>query len=200
MEALGYIFAKSEGARAALREAGAEVGATQRVETRATGEGGERPDLVGLDGRGTERLIIKAKFWAGLTENQPVAYLERLAEEPSALVFVGPESRRVSLWAELRERVEGAAGLEWRDETRTPGLPSADVGGGRWLLFMSWSMLLGRMASRVSVAIEADAALDIRQTALPRRPTGRGSIPAAALRGAGARVPAPPDGPAAARV
>jgi len=69
----------------------------------------------------------------------------------------------VSLWAELRERVTGAGGLEWRDATRTPDLPCADVGGGRRLLFMSWSTLLGRMASSAAGALETATELDIRQ-------------------------------------
>ena len=168
VEALGHILAHSVAARAALadllRDGGADVGPIARVTTQTTGEGGERPDLAAVDERGAERLLIEAKFWAGLTENQPVRYLERLPiDEPSALLVVGPESRRASLWAELRKPVDDADGFDWQDATRTPDLPCAAVGGGRRLLLTSWTALLGRMASRANGVLDTDAELDIRQ-------------------------------------
>ena len=168
VDALGHILARSATAREALsdllRDAGADVGPLARVTTQATSEGRERPDLAAVDDRGRERLLIEAKFWAGLTENQPVAYLERLpAGVTSALLVVGPEARRVSLWAELRELVQEAEGLAWQDATTTPELRSADIGRGRKLVLTSWGALLGRMASRASGAHEADVELDIGQ-------------------------------------
>ena len=168
VEALGHILTHSGAARSALadllRDGGADVGLLGRVTAQATGEGGERPDLAAVDEHGTERLLIEAKFWAGLTENQPVRYLERLpGGEPSVLLVVGPESRRASLWAELRRPVEDAAGLEWQDATRRPDLPCAVVGGGRRLLLTSWAALLERMASHASGAHDTEAELDIRQ-------------------------------------
>lgn len=168
VDALGHIFSSSAAARGALtdllHDAGADVGSIAGVTTQATGDDGERPDLAAVDNQGTERLLIEAKFWAGLTENQPVAYLERLpTDEPSALLVIAPEARRVSLWAELRELVDGADGLDWRDASRTPDQPCADVGGAKRLVFTSWAGLLTRMATRASVALDTDAELDIRQ-------------------------------------
>ena len=34
-------------------------------------EDGARPDLARVDQDGEDRVLIEAKFWAGLTENQP---------------------------------------------------------------------------------------------------------------------------------
>ena len=168
VEALGHILAGSAPSRAALsdmlRDAGADVGPIARVVTQAAGEAGEQPDLAAFDEGGAERVLVEAKFWAELTDNQPVAYLERLpTDAPSALLVVGPEARRESLWASLRRRVEAAEALEWRDATRAPELPRADIGRGRSLILTSWRAMLGRMASRASGALDTDAELDIRQ-------------------------------------
>jgi hypothetical protein len=50
--------------------------------------------MWGFDG-GTPRVFIENKFWAGLTENQPVAYLRLLAQyaSPTVLLTVVPASR-----------------------------------------------------------------------------------------------------------
>ncbi|MYA41649.1 MAG: hypothetical protein F4Z31_07855 [Gemmatimonadetes bacterium] len=74
------------------------------MRTQATGEDGGRPDLVGFDEHGAERLLIEAEFWAGLTENQTLSYLRRLASDggaPGALLFVEPAARLQPLWNEL---------------------------------------------------------------------------------------------------
>ena len=86
-EGLGHIISCSEPARhalgAILKAYGLDIGEIARVHTEVIGEEGERPDLVCSDHRGRERLLIEAKFWAGLTANQPVTYLRRL-QEPQA--------------------------------------------------------------------------------------------------------------------
>ncbi len=73
--------------------------------TQVVGEGKERPDLVGVDQNNNELLVCEAKFWAGLTVNQPLAYLKRLSENGNdgekALVFICPHERIPNLWGEL---------------------------------------------------------------------------------------------------
>ena len=64
------------------------------------GKSEERPDLVGRTEHGEELLLIEAKFWAGLTEHQPITYLQRLPPG-GALLFVVPEARLPSIWNEL---------------------------------------------------------------------------------------------------
>lgn len=70
----------------------------------SVGENNERPDMSGVDKDGKEVVLCEMKFYAGLTSNQPNAYLERLEKENGkALVFVCPEQRRISLWSKLKE-------------------------------------------------------------------------------------------------
>ncbi len=70
-------------------------------------EGKGRPDMLGCDDAGEPHLFIENKFWAGLTENQPVSYLRRLVECPMAtiLLVIGPEARQEMLWREFRRRL-----------------------------------------------------------------------------------------------
>ena len=68
----------------------------------AAGEEQERPDMAGKDAAGREVVLCEMKFYAGLTTNQPAAYLERLRKEGGrGLVFVCPKARQTSLWAKL---------------------------------------------------------------------------------------------------
>ena len=109
--ALRHILVQSESARDALERmllaAGVEVDSLTRFQTEAIGEEGERVDLVCYDEHGTERVLIEAKFWAGLTDNQPNTYLARLPEEGhSVLLFVVPAQRMETLWPVLCARAE----------------------------------------------------------------------------------------------
>lgn len=70
----------------------------------SVGEKLERPDMSGLDQAGREIVICEAKFYAGLTSNQPNAYLERLRRNDGiGLVFICPTARKLTLWAKLLE-------------------------------------------------------------------------------------------------
>jgi len=165
VEALGYILSKSPSSISALnrilRSAVAELDSIDLVRTQVTGETGARPDLVGFDEQGKERVLIEAKFWAGLTENQPNGYLERLPRDgPSVLLFVAPEARRDTLWAELQRRVN----VDISDSSETDGLRSAAViDSQRYLMLTSWRSLLGQMANQTSEEGESSAQIDIRQ-------------------------------------
>jgi hypothetical protein len=74
-EALAYILAESPTGRNAFVDfLGTFVEGLPRdftFRTQATGEGNEIPDLVGIDDLAHEVVIAEAKFWAGLTDNQP---------------------------------------------------------------------------------------------------------------------------------
>lgn len=156
VEALGYIL-KSDPARRAMEElarhGGADVGRIARVETQMVGDDKARPDLVGVDRQGRESLLIEAKFWAGLTENQPSAYLERSAK---ALLFVAPASRLESLWSTLRQR----AGVESsRPRVEMTELKSATIGEERHLMLTSWAHLL----KSLEAAVDSHTKVDIDQ-------------------------------------
>src|SRR6266446_3116350 len=104
-EALTFIVDSSEHARTGLMKLLRGIAPdlpSLRFRTQQT-EGSARPDMWGLDG-GTPRVFIENKFWAGLTENQPVEYLRLLAQFPSpvALLVVVPEARLQTVWREFK--------------------------------------------------------------------------------------------------
>ena len=145
VEALGHILSGSEAARGALSEllhaGGASVGQVAQVRTQDASEDGARPDLAGVDRDGEKRILIEAKFWAGLTENQPGGYLERLesAPQPSALLFVAPAQRMDVLWAELCRRLpESALDVALDSHGDADELQSAKIGVGPYLMLTSW--------------------------------------------------------------
>ena len=70
-------------------------------------DGKSRPDMQGCDDEGQTHVFVENKFWAGLTENQPVSYILKLAEctQPTILLVIGPEDRKETLWRELNQRL-----------------------------------------------------------------------------------------------
>lgn len=148
--ALGYILGESKASLAALnslvRTDGVNMPEIVWVQTQVGGEDKTRPDLSGIDKDGKERLLVEAKFWAGLTDNQPDAYLNRLPEDgPSVLLFVAPQVRIPALWPELQRRARKELGPNVRDESA----PNAAVNGTeKRLLLVSWNSLLNGMAER----------------------------------------------------
>lgn len=71
----------------------------------SVGDDNERPDMSGVDCNRNERILCEMKFYAGLTPNQPLGYLERLKKNRgSGLAFICPKARRTMLWARLKER------------------------------------------------------------------------------------------------
>jgi hypothetical protein len=121
-----------------------------------------RPDMWGFDG-GSPRVFIENKFWAGLTENQPVKYLQHLAdyEQPSLLLMVAPEARQDTIWHELTGRLQ-KAGIDAEDRpTSNKEIRSVDTGDGRFMALTSWKAML----SYIEVELEggSDARNDLNQ-------------------------------------
>lgn len=186
---LAYILNKSEAAKSALGDvlcAGGpeDIGPIERVAAEVDGDNEERVDLAAYNKLGEERVLIEAKFWAGLTKNQPGTYLDRLPKDdrPSVLLFVAPERRLPTLWGHVLQRAKDtdsqwetiaesgdlrAAVLLWRpDRKGVKGLlPKKQpfVRGNRWLMLTSWRALLGAMASRADIEGDGLAGEDIRQ-------------------------------------
>ena len=64
-----------------------------------------RPDLTVHDSHGRVRALVENKFWAGLTDAQPVSYLADLPEDPpTSLLFIVPRLRVATVWKELMLR------------------------------------------------------------------------------------------------
>ena len=168
VDALGYILSYSEAARAALADklqgANIWVAPISKVITQAIGAGGERPDLACYDDQNNECLLIEAKFWAGLTGNQPEGYLQRLPDDSqSALLFVAPAARLGSLWSDLQQRLSDQ-GLGLDEPKRSVDWMSAAVrNSNRHLMVISWADLLDGMTQRAESAGDTAANIDIDQ-------------------------------------
>ena len=106
--------------------------------------GNSVPDLTIYDTDGTVRTFVENKFWAGLTDAQPVDYLEELSDDtPSVLLFVVPQQRIYSLWSELKERC-GRHGIQLESESRVKDITWARV-GKRTMAITSWEYVLKRL-------------------------------------------------------
>ena len=106
--------------------------------------GESRPDVTIRDSAGRVRAFIENKFWAGLTEAQPVSYLRELPEDPpSALLFIVPEQRVPTVWRELKDRcAQASPPLDLGNESPMGNVTRIRV-GGRTLLITSWKHILG---------------------------------------------------------
>lgn len=165
--ALRHILEQSESTRNALERmlltAGVETGSLTQFQTEAIGDEGERVDLVCSDANGTERVLIEAKFWAGLTDNQPNTYLARLPKEGhSVLLFVVPAQRMETLWPELCGRAEKEHELTILSESGD--LRSAAIDGNeRKMMATSWRTVLDHMESQASLTGDRAAVRNIEQ-------------------------------------
>lgn len=86
-----------------------ELDNTLQYICQVTGEGDEmeRPDMSGIDSNGKEVMLFEMKFYASLTANQPLTYIERLKNNRGkGLLFVCPSSRITPLWFKIRELCE----------------------------------------------------------------------------------------------
>ena len=111
-----------------------------------------------MDGNGRERVLLEVKFWAGLTANQPVTYLDRLPDDrPSALLVVAPSIRLETLWPELKAR---AGEFPMGNEGSATEVRWVSAGDYRHLILTSWTSLLRRLEG---AADDEQARSDIRQ-------------------------------------
>ncbi len=100
-----------------------------------------RPDLTVHDSHGRVRAFVENKFWAGLTDAQPVSYLGELPDDPpAALLFVVPQRRVTAVWNELRRRCNQEK-LEWLDVPGGSGIGCSRV-GSKAMLIASWTHVL----------------------------------------------------------
>ena len=91
-DALAFVLHSSESARNGMMKLLRGVAPNMpglRFRTQQT-EGSIRPDMWGYD-EGEPRVFVENKFWAGLTDNQPVSYLRQLSEytQPTVLLEDG---------------------------------------------------------------------------------------------------------------
>ncbi len=165
-DALQLVLERSPAAMAGLLGLLAGLGIADlhpaTIRREVTGGEGERPDFVLADRAGRERVVIEAKFWAGLTQNQPNGYLARLGTDTQgALVFVCPPTRVTMLWDEVTRQIQDPV-------TWIPDLP-VGVGGwtshGQLLAVVSWQQVLAAMQESVARVGDLPTAADLDQIA-----------------------------------
>lgn len=121
-----------------------------RFQTQKTDENA-RPDMWGYDAN-VPRVFIENKFWAGLTENQPVTYLERLAKhpQPTLLLMVVPELRQETVWRELRRRIVEAKFSTAKLNVAVVGVRAMAIQSGCILALTSWKTLLDAIGKELT--------------------------------------------------
>ena len=161
-EGLVYILSRSKSARETIRriiKADCELDLPDLTYiTQSSGAKLERPDITGSDDNGKERIIIEAKFWASLTDNQPVEYLNRLKEN-SVLVFVCPTLRVRPIYSEVVKRLNEAS----LPIIETSVEHTIYLGDNRFIIIKTWDEILG--AVKLALSQENNPALlsDISQ-------------------------------------
>ncbi len=150
-DALGYILNKSPEAMQALnnllQQGDFGIEPIARVETQVTYEDRSRPDMAGYDKNNVKRLLVEAKFWAALSEDQASGYSLQFDQPGRALLlFVAPETRIPTLWASITRQMEKQSRLEVIGSP--PGLKRAEVIGTELhLMLVSWVRLLDSIAA-----------------------------------------------------
>ena len=168
-EGLNYILARSSVARHALiqlvaQTSGLEVAGDLTFQTQDLRGDGAMPDLVGVNLHGQQPLVIEAKFWAGLTQNQPKTYINRLPPDaPGVVVFIAPTPRLDGLWSELVSRCRDARLPEARASSSGADPRSLRLTGRRGLTLMSWGRLLGVLVREMEAAGETGLVSDAQQ-------------------------------------
>ncbi|MGB8259478.1 MAG: hypothetical protein WCE75_03975 [Terracidiphilus sp.] len=166
-EALSFILRTSTAASRAftafVREIGLDDPGSLHVDTQQGGLDQSIPDMKCYDVTGRLRVVVENKFWAGLTENQPVTYIHELPAGVSALVlFVVPKARLKLVWNEVAFRCRDA-GIPVSDVEKPQTMKAADIGGGHYLAATSWGVLLDALSVAATSAGEIDARNDIAQ-------------------------------------
>ena len=165
-DALAFILNKSDDCRHALnrllQEGAFDLEPIVRFQTQVTYEDGSRPDMDGYDKSGAKRLLVESKFWATLLHGQASGYFDQLDNEgPGVLLFIAPESRLVTLWAEIERQMADAGKklepIETHDNSRKARVVDSEKG----MMLVSWFLLLRHMAD--SVSGDSQAVSDIQQ-------------------------------------
>ena len=148
-EGLVYLLDNSDLARQGIsnlaRSAQCILPPIQHYRSEVAGENFERPDVVGFSEEGKELVIIEGKFDAGLTDNQPNSYIDRLCQEnPGILIFVVPEKRIPYLWSTIIERAAKACDLSGEREL-PDGLKTVNIRDNHRLVMLSWHGLLNQL-------------------------------------------------------
>ncbi|MBN1361614.1 MAG: hypothetical protein JW993_13530 [Sedimentisphaerales bacterium] len=144
-DALAYVLESSEAARNGMTKLLRGISPdlpSLRFKVQQI-EGTIRPDMWGF-ADAEPRVFVENKFWAGLTDNQPVSYLKQLAAYPKStvLLVVAPAAREHTLWRELSRRLLDA-GISVSVRAAPAGVAYAvETQLGPILALTSWTNIL----------------------------------------------------------
>jgi len=140
-EGLTYILQNSQVARDTLYSIIQNACGLQfdnlRFISQAIGEKKDRPDISGFNTNNQEVLILEAKFWASLTSNQPVEYLNHF-ENDSVLIFICPKLRVKTIYDECLRRI-AESGIEHTVNEKSNMI---SLQNNRFLLIKTWDEIL----------------------------------------------------------
>lgn len=167
-ESLAYIIGKSKTAKKAFIDYINQIGVSFNndlcFQTQAAGEDNAIPDMVGKNSDGNEVLIIESKFWAGLTDNQPITYIERMPQDQkTAIVFLAPKLRFPTLWHELLRRAKEAKLTPKEKNSNIADLKICKLRDNNIMALASWQSLLGYMHRACEADGQTDLVSDIGQ-------------------------------------
>jgi hypothetical protein len=152
-DALAFLLHSSEPARTGMMKLlrGIVPGLSDLHFRTQQVEGSIRPDMWGYDA-GEPRVFVENKFWAGLTDNQPNAYLRQLARhtQPTVLLVIGPGAREQTLRRELGRRLQAAEISSTVLEPSGGIVHSIATELGPILALTSWTRLLSALELEVS--------------------------------------------------
>jgi hypothetical protein len=166
-EALSFILGRSAKARLAFQRLLAQTGVSLpdeiRYVTQDSGDDEAIPDLVGYGPDNTPVVVAEAKFWAGLTDNQPITYLKRILDKPNGiLLFIAPVARLETLWPELIRRCKQAKYIGLVQQLSSE-LLTMKLGQGIFLGITSWRLILNTLKHALETEGELETAADVRQ-------------------------------------
>lgn len=166
-EALCFILRTSPAASVAfanfVKQILPDCPENMRFETQQVGVENSIPDMKCFDDEGRIRVIVENKFWAGLTDNQPVTYVRELPAAVGGMVLlVVPEARLQIVWDEVVRRCN-AEKLPVRILDHPSAIKAADIGDGHILAATSWKAVLEALLNATVLAVEVDSQNDIAQ-------------------------------------
>jgi hypothetical protein len=116
--------------------------------------------MWGNDDKGRPHIFVENKFWAGLTSNQPISYLQILAKQshPTLLLMVVPQKREQAVWGELNRRLVKAQ-ISTTNPRISPGVVyCVTTSLGPLLALTSWNKLLSFLGDETKddLAVSSD--------------------------------------------
>ena len=160
-KSLAFILNKSAHGRKALNElvksGEFELDEVTRAEAEVPFDGGARVDVVCYDHADEPQLLMEAKFWASLGENQASAYFEYLDPgKPGVLMVVAPDRRIDALWPEILSQFN-QTGLNLNElEAPHRCRLAKESGSKRRVMLISWAYLLDRIAEASDESVKSD--------------------------------------------